>query len=119
MSRWLNIGVGVLCVALLAGCATQSQELRPHLAAAIAAAGSVEATADDDLAAFAPEQFLAGQAGHGLGGDLDLSASCGCAETSGGGPSGSGGPGGGPGVEHKQPARLRVIVLMPQLPGSR
>ena len=114
----MAIGLWVVLTAVIVGCATQSLDLGPHLAAAIAAAGTVEATADDELAAYAPEQFLAGQAGHGLGGDLDLSASCGCAETSGGGPSTSGGPGGGPGVEHKQPARLRVIVLMPQLPSN-
>ncbi len=100
------------------GCATGGTTVRSQVAVMISAAGPVEATEEDELAAYAPEQFLAGQAGHGLAGDLDLSASCGCAETSGSGPTGSGGPAGGPGVEHKQTARLRVIVKLPQLPAK-
>jgi hypothetical protein len=114
-----GMGLLVLVVGLFVGCATRALEVRSSVAAVIEAAGPVEATEEDELAAYAPEQYLAGQAGHGLGGDLDLSASCGCAETSGNGPAGSSGPAGGPGVEHKQTAHLRVIVKMPQLSPDR
>ncbi len=116
-------GYGLLFIfvvsGLHAGCATGTFEVRSQVAAVIEAAGPVVATEEDELAAYAPEEYLAGQAGHGLAGDLDLSASCGCAETSGSGPAGSSGPAGGPGVEHKQSARLRVIVKMPQLSPDR
>lgn len=102
-----------VAIVLVAGCATAKVTLKPHLSAVAELTGPVEATEDDELRAYDPAKFLAGLAGHGLGGDLDLSASCGCAETSSSGPSGGSGPGGGPGVEHKQTARLRVIVTLP------
>ncbi len=108
MSLALTVGAG--------GCATSRAPLAPAVSAVVLTAGPVAAIEDDELRAYAPEQYLAGLAGHGLGGDLDLSASCGCAETSSSGPTGSGGPAGGPGVEHKQTARLRVIVNLPTPP---
>lgn len=119
MTKGMLFGFLLLFVGSWGGCATQGIAVRPQVAAVIAVAGPVEATEEDELRAYAPEQYLAGQAGHGLAGDLDLSASCGCAETSGSGPGSGSGPSGGPGVEHKQAARVRIIVQMPQLPAKR
>jgi uncharacterized protein YceK len=108
--------VSLVVVAGVGGCATSRASLVPEVGAVVQVAGPLSATEDDELRAYAPEMYLAGLAGHGLGGDLDLSASCGCAETSSSGPTGASGPSGGPGVEHKQTARLRVIVNLPTVP---
>lgn len=98
-----------LLFAGLCGCAHERGALDRELSSVVAGIGPVEVEEEDELRAYSPELYLTGLAGRGVGDDLDLSASCGCAESGSSGPMTSSGPGSGPGIEHKL-SKLRVII---------
>jgi len=76
--------------------------------------GPLQPSAEDEMKAWAPERYLTQTAGHGVAGDLDLSAACGCADTSSSSGSGQSGPSVSPGVEHARPAVLKVNIVLPE-----
>jgi len=71
---------------------------------------------EDELRAYSPEIYLTQVAGHGVGGGMDLSAACGCAETGSASPSSPSGPSVIPGVEHTGKMKLHVTVTVPPPP---
>jgi hypothetical protein len=109
------IGLCLMLICVSTACATVSAGPDLKAVDGLGWSGPIEPVEDDRLRAYAPEEYLAGLAGHGVGGDLDLSAACGCAESGSSGPGSGGGPSSGPGVEHKQTSRLRVIIVVPEV----
>lgn len=104
MPRWLVLFL------LLGGCATSRN------AAVVGNLPVLVPDEEDELRAYSPEVYLTQVAGHGVGGGMDLSAACGCAETGGSSPSSPSGPSVSPGVEHKGKLPLHVTVTIPPAP---
>jgi hypothetical protein len=104
MMRW------VLLLLLVGGCAS---------GATLERAGGfpiIQPDEEDELRAYSPEVYLTQLAGHGVGGGMDLSAACGCAETGSSSPSSPSGPSVTPGVEHKGKIPLHITVTLPPMP---
>ncbi len=102
--------VGVILLLVCGGCATSSN---PGSAGGLPVIVPDE---EDELRAYSPEIYLTQLAGHGVGGGMDLSAACGCAETGSSSPSSPSGPSVTPGVEHKGKIPLTVTIIVPPVP---
>jgi len=86
--------------------------LDSEIRAVMVTVGPISPDTEDELNAYAPTRYLTELAGRGVEGDVDLSASCGCAESTGSGPGVSSGPGVTPTIDHKKKAILRAKILL-------
>jgi len=103
----------VLAVVFLLSCQAHSKvPLDPDLTLVVERSGPVAPDRDDELRAYAPVQYLTETAGRGVEGNVDLSASCGCADVGSASSGPGGGPGTGPDVDYGKKANVEVKVIL-------
>ena len=114
------IGALVLAVvAGLAGCATTraAGDADPEMALVLASVRAETTKQEDELLAYAPAEFLGRQAGHGVGGNVDVASSCGCADVDSSSSSGQGSSGVGTiDIDGWTTSTLKVHIKIVRLP---